>query len=348
MKPRLPYLLLVLPLSLLPLAAAPTAVLQGAESRPLAPTELFEVTRVVDGDTIHIRRAGELQKLRLLSVDTEEKLSGNPNLSPTKPETVFGEECALWAQEFFDGLAEGDARPQVGLRFPGGVEKKDIYGRVLCHVVLPDGRDFNLLLVELGKSPYFNKYGNSLICHEELVAAQATAQAQKLGIWNPATNAAARPGAPEARRPYDALLPWWRARAQAIDDYRAKHAADAAQYVEAEDVAAMAAAAALDAPVHVFGSPYRLFDEENGDWTVLFRATERERALRVRVAAADREAFAALDVAGTLEEFRQNYVWVRGKVIDTDRGFEIRADDPAAWTLAGPEPAVLEAVGAGR
>jgi endonuclease YncB( thermonuclease family) len=334
MKPYIPHLFLALPLCLTPLAAAP----QGAGAELVAPTELFEVTRVVDGDTIHIRRGGELQKLRLLSVDTEEKISGNPNTSPTKPETVFGEQCALWAQEFFDELAEGDALPQVGVSFPGGVERFDIYGRLLCHVILPDGRDFNLLLVELGKSPYFNKYGNSLICHDAFVAAQRKARAEKLGVWNPATNAAAKAGAPEAKRPYDQLLPWWDARAVALDDYRAKHAADAAHHVEAEDPVAMAAATALGEEVHVFGSPYRLFDETDGTWTILFRATDRDRALRVRIKEKDRAAFVKHAIELTVEEFHQNYVWVRGEVVDTGRGFELRCSDPDTWSLAGPEP----------
>ena len=63
----------------------------------------------------------------------------------------------------------------VGLAFPDGVEANDVYGRLLCHVILADGTDFNLKLVELGKSPYFNKYGNSRICHDEFVATQAAA-----------------------------------------------------------------------------------------------------------------------------------------------------------------------------
>ena len=314
---------------------------QESSTALVAPTELFEVTRVVDGDTIYIQRGGELQKLRLLSVDTEEKLTGNPNSSPTKPETVFGEECALWAQEFFDGLAEGEQAPRVGVLFPDGAEHVDISGRLLCHVVLPDGRDFNLLLVQLGKSPYFNKYGNSLICHEAFVAAQRAAQEEQLGIWNPATNTAARAGGPEAKRPYDALLPWWQARAEAIDSFRAKHAKDPAHHVEAEDPVAMAAAAALGEggeDVSVFGTPYRLFDETSGDWTVLFRATDRDRALRVRIRADDRAAFEPHAIQNTPEEFHQNYVWARGRVSETSRGFEIWLSDPEAWKLAGPEP----------
>ena len=106
------------------------------------------------------------------------------------------------------------------LLFPEGVEKRDVYGRLLCHVILMDGRDFNLLLVEQGKSPYFNKYGNSRLKHEEFVAAQAEAKRRQLGVWNPMTNMPKTEGAPAAKRPYDRLLPWWQARADAIDAFR--------------------------------------------------------------------------------------------------------------------------------
>ncbi len=338
MQPRITHLLLTLAAALAPLPAAAGTALQGIPTALEAPTELFEVARVVDGDTLHIVRGGELQKLRLLSVDTEEKLTGNPNASPTKPETVFGEECALWAQEFFEGLAPGEDPPRVGLRFPDDVERADIYGRLLCHVILPDGRDFNLLLVELGKSPYFNKYGNSRICHEAFVKAQDAAQKEELGIWNPATNTAAEKGAPEAKRPYERLLPWWQARAEAIDAFRAAHAEDPEGHVEAEDVGALEAAAAQGREVRVFGTPYRFFDEEGGHWTVLLRATDRDRALRVRIAAEHRAAFDETTMRRTVEEFRQNYVWVKGVVVETGRGFDVHCTTPAAWSLAGPEP----------
>jgi hypothetical protein len=81
------------------------------------------------------------------------------------------------------------------------MEERDVYGRLLCHLILPDGRNFNLLLVELGKSPYFNKYGNDLICHQAFVDAQARARKAQKGIWDPKTNVPKTEGAPSARRP---------------------------------------------------------------------------------------------------------------------------------------------------
>ena len=305
------------------------------------PSELFDVVRVVDGDTIHIERDGKLEKLRLLSVDTEEKISNFSGGSASKPATVFGEECALWAQEFFARLAEDGKPARIGLAFPGGLEKRGGYGRLLCHVILPDGRDFNLRLVELGKSPYFDKYGADEICHEAFVAAEESARKQQLGIWNPATNRPETPGAPAARRPYERLLPWWQARSDAIDAFRARNRDDPGHVIDAAWPASLETGArtgAKDEEVEVFGEINRFFDEDDGDWTILFHTSDSERALRVRIAAEHRPAFADLELERFKDKFRQNYVYVRGKLTESARGFTLRCKDPKAFRAGGPEP----------
>ncbi|MCZ6596685.1 MAG: thermonuclease family protein [Planctomycetota bacterium] len=310
---------------------------------PQEPAELFDVVKVVDGDTIHILRGGEVVRLRLLSVDTEEKISGRPSTSSTKPETIFGQETAVWARDFFEELREGDSRPRVGLRFPNGVERNDVYGRLLSHVLLPDGTDFNLLLVREGKSPYFNKYGNSRICHTELVAAQVEARRKQLGIWNPATNEPKTPGAPKAKRPYDRLLPWWQARAEAIDAFREKNHAEPQRVVAADEPEALERARVWCAAEEgrtalVFGTIDRFFEEDDGSLTVLFRATDRRRAFRAVIPADARAALGVLDLRGRTEEFRQNYLFVEGVLEQGPRGTRTVAARPEQWRAAGPEP----------
>lgn len=320
-------------------AARPQATAEAPAAERGTRTEPLEIVRVVDGDTLHVRRDGKVEKLRLLHVDTEERMKSDVQGSPTKPKTVFGEECALWAQEFFAGLGSDGAPPRVALWFPDGAEQRDVYGRLLCHVLLPDGRDYNLMLVELGKSPYFNKYGNSEI-HERFVAAQAKAREGKLGIWNPATNRASTPGAPSAVRPYADLLAWWDARAAAVDAFRARRAKEPERTYDALDPASLARAAAAEGEVEVFAEVGEIFEETSGDRTVLMRSGQREAALRVRIPQAVRAKHDALDLDGLAREMRQNYVWVKGRVTRGARGFEIVGDDPARWRRAGPEPAV--------
>ena len=310
-----------------------------APYRVAPPERLFDIVRVVDGDTIHVERDGKLEKLRLLSVDTEEKILGKPPLSPSKPETIFGEETALWAQEFFDALgADGTAR--VGLSFPTDIEQRDAFGRLLCHVILPDGRDFNLLLVEEGRSPYFNKYGNSRICHEALVAAQARARAARLGIWNPETNEPQAAGAPAAKRPYERLLPWWQLRAEAVAAFRAKRAADPTRFVASElpeDLRSAFERCEQDpqAEVVVFGAIARTFDEQDGSLTLLFDSGSREESLRV-VLPRERDADLERWLRSSMRDFQQNYLYLRGRVTRGPRGYRMQGNERALWWLAGP------------
>jgi len=315
----------------------------GPREQPLhaPPEELFLVTRVVDGDTIHIERAGVVEKLRLLSVDTEEVIRGGGNTSGTKPQTTFGTQCAEWAVTFFEALADEGGETRVGLWFPNDSEARDIYGRLLCHVVLADGTDFNLLLLEEGKSPYFNKYGNSLEFDAEFRAAQAAAREAKLGIWDPETNQSKTPDTPSVKRPYEVLMPWWEARARAIDELRSKRAKDPMRYVDAGDPDQLEAVTRAKSPepamVEVFGAPDRVFDEKDGSQTVLFRTSDRGRALRVRIPKEAIGEHAELELGEISEELRQNYVWVKGPLRWTGRGYEFTSGGPETWRVADPQ-----------
>jgi endonuclease YncB( thermonuclease family) len=324
--------------ALIPHAFAGDAVGTASGTKKAVPTELFEIEKVVDGDTIHIQRNGKIEKLRLLSVDTEEKMSSGTNAAGTKPPTVFGEECALWAQSFFAGLAKDGAKPKVGLAFPNGKEQYDFYGRLLCNLILPDGTDYNLMIVEMGKSPYFSKYGWSETDHEAFVAAQKNARNAQRGIWDPKTNQPATPGVPSAKRPYEKLVPWWDARAEAVQAFRDAFKKDPASVCDTDDPAALAEAAKRGAVVRCFGEVAKV-DDSKGGLTVHFRASKKDQAFVVFV---DKEAlasFQALDLKGATEEFRQNYLWFESKVIADPKGyFKAESKDPAQWKRAAGEP----------
>jgi micrococcal nuclease len=330
---------------LLMLAAAPQVP---AEPRPAptfaskefapvaAPVVEVEIVKVVDGDTLDVRLDGAVVPLRLLSVDTEEKISGHPLGSPTKPQTVFGQETADWARAFFAALG---TPPRVGLTFPEG-RRFDVFGRLLCHVRLPDGRDYNRLLVELGKSPYFTKYGNSLVDHAGFVHAQAAARAAQLGLWNPATNRPRSPDAPAALRPYAELLPWWDARAAAIEAFRSASARDPDSVVSHEDPAGLRRALErcqrdAAARVTIFGAIERFYDETDGSLTVLLRAGEPDTALRATVPA-DQRAELEPFLRSTTAEFVQNYLYVTGRLTSHARGFLLHEARRADWRLAEP------------
>jgi micrococcal nuclease len=312
-------------------------LLQVRESSGLRPEATVEIVKVVDGDTLNVLLDGEVVPLRLLAVDTEEKISGRPLGSPTKPQTVFGEETAQWARGLFAALGEP---ARIGLAFPEG-RRRDSYGRLLCHVLLPDGRDFNLLLVEEGRSPYFNKYGNSLVAHEAFVRAQRSARAARIGIWDPGTNRARTLGAPSAIRPYDELVPWWEARAAAVDGFRARAAREPEAVFSHEDAAGLRRAFELCRAdparrVTVFAAIERFFEEPDGSLTVLLRSGDERSALRASIPSSQRAALEPALRASTLE-FRQNYLLVTGRMERNGRGFLLTGSAPSDWRPSEPE-----------
>lgn len=298
--------------------------------------EALEVVRVVDGDTLVVRRAGRVEKLRLLSVDTEERISGGHRAYPAKPQTVFGEQCALWATHFFADLGQQGDLARVRLCFPGADERRDRYGRLLCHVILPDGRNYNLLLVQLGKSPYFNKYGNSPGLHREFLQAQREARRKQLGIWDPRTNRAATRGAPQALRPYDRLRAWWDARSISVEGYRKRRSEPAPPLAleSSKDLEQLRP----EAETEVFGTIRKLEETPSGDQLVFFHGPRSRVAFRARIPRAVRSAHVGLDLQSTLLPFRQNYLYLSGRTRGSEEAVEILSLHPEQWRRAGPEP----------
>jgi hypothetical protein len=136
-------------------------------------------------------------------------------------------------------------------------------------------------------------------------------------------------------------MPWWEARAQAIEELRAKQAEDPMRIVDAGDPDQLEATTRASAPspanVEVFGAPDRVFDEKDGSQTVLFRTSDRGRALRVRIPKEAVSLHAALSLDDISSELRQNYVWVTGAMRWTGRGYEITSGGPKTWRVADPQ-----------
>ncbi len=80
------------------------------------------VERVVDGDTIEARFEGRDEYVRLIGVDTPE------TVKPDTPVQCFGERASHFTKRHLTGR-------RVRLVF--GVERHDVYGRLLAYVYLP-------------------------------------------------------------------------------------------------------------------------------------------------------------------------------------------------------------------
>jgi micrococcal nuclease len=111
-------------------------VLRPWEHEPGAgPRETWaHVVRVVDGDTIEARIGGKVEDVRLIGVDTPE------TVKPGTPVQCFGERASRFTKRRLTGR-------RVRLAF--GVERRDVYGRLLAYLYLGD-RFYNPILVRRG------------------------------------------------------------------------------------------------------------------------------------------------------------------------------------------------------
>ena len=101
------------------------------------PLEIFDVVRVVDGDTVVVRVDGENETVRLIGLDTPE------TVHPSKPVECFGIEASNKAKEMLNGK-------KVGLLSDPLVGERGKYGRLLRYIVLEDGTNFNKFMIEEG------------------------------------------------------------------------------------------------------------------------------------------------------------------------------------------------------
>jgi len=99
---------------------------------PMSATAL--VARVVDGDTIEAQINGQLEDIRYIGVDTPE------TVKPGTPVQCFGPRASAFNHHLVEGR-------RVRLVF--GVERRDVYGRLLAYVYL-GRRLVNGMLVRRG------------------------------------------------------------------------------------------------------------------------------------------------------------------------------------------------------
>lgn len=93
-----------------------------------------EVVRVVDGDTIEVRLGERTEDVRLIGIDTPE------TVKPGTPVQCFGPRASHFTKRLLTGR-------RVRLVF--GVERRDVYDRLLAYVYL--GRRFvNPILLQRG------------------------------------------------------------------------------------------------------------------------------------------------------------------------------------------------------
>jgi micrococcal nuclease len=131
--------------------------------------ENYQVLKVIDGDTVSISINGEKETLRLIGVDTPE------TVHPNKPVECFGIEASNYAKDLLSNKI-------ISVEYDQSQGEVDKYGRSLVYIFLPDGRNFNKIMIEEGYA-YEYTYGEAYKYQKEFKESQIYAKENKLGLW---------------------------------------------------------------------------------------------------------------------------------------------------------------------
>lgn len=115
-----------------------------------------KVIAVKDGDTIEVLQGKETYRIRLFGIDCPEK------------NQAFGNK----AKQFTSDKCFGK---KVTVR----VNNKDMYGRYVADVILPDGNNLNVLLVKNGLAWHYKAYSKD----KNLAKLEENARKKRIGLW---------------------------------------------------------------------------------------------------------------------------------------------------------------------
>ncbi|MFI4862175.1 MAG: thermonuclease family protein [Phycisphaerales bacterium JB063] len=134
--------------------------------------QTFDVVRVIDGDTLVIRAPdGEhaTTTVRLWGVNTPELAKADGS----RPDQPLSQEATALVRSL---VADGAVTLELE-----AYRTRGRYGRLLAHVVLPDGSQLGARLIEAGFSESDDRWSHRLLSVYDLLELQA--RAQKVGRW---------------------------------------------------------------------------------------------------------------------------------------------------------------------
>jgi micrococcal nuclease len=133
--------------------------------------KVFTVTRVVDGDTLHIDAPdapGSSTKVRLLGIDAPEL--GHHGAAPM----YFAPEAADYARQLAQGVT-------VTIYLDTDGPSRGKYGRLLAYIEMPDEQFLNELLVSEGYAYADSRFAHSY--YHRYKQLEASARALNNGLW---------------------------------------------------------------------------------------------------------------------------------------------------------------------
>lgn len=133
----------------------------------------YKVTKVTDGDTIHIEMDGRDEVVRLIGINTPE------TVDPRRPVQCFGKEASSRMKELAGGKI-------VRLEYDESQNVRDAYDRILAYVYLEDEQMINRKMIAEGYA-YEYTYLKPYKYHKEFRELQVLARTSERGLWNPST-----------------------------------------------------------------------------------------------------------------------------------------------------------------
>lgn len=122
--------------------------------------------RVVDGDTILVRKGNIYEKVRLIGVDTPE------TVHPLQEVEYFGKEASLFTRNMVEGKR---------IRLEYDWQKRDKYNRLLAYVFLEDGTFLNAEIIKQGYGFAYTKYPFKYL--DEFRRYEKEARENERGLW---------------------------------------------------------------------------------------------------------------------------------------------------------------------
>lgn len=133
----------------------------------------YAVVRVVDGDTLDVTVDGVRTRVRVVGINTPE------TVDPRRPVQCYGPESSAEAKRLLAGET-------VWLETDPAQSATDSFGRRLAFVWIDNRSDFGLTMIKGGYATEFT-YRLAHRYQKQYRAAEATARAEAVGLWSPAT-----------------------------------------------------------------------------------------------------------------------------------------------------------------
>lgn len=134
----------------------------------------YQVSRIVDGDTIVAFINNKKEKVRLIGINTPE------TVDKRKPVECFGKK----AKEYLNELLNNKV---IYLKNDITQTNRDKYNRLLRYVITTDGVNINEKMIADGYA-YEYTYKDKYELHSSFKSAQNEAKIKEIGLWDPQTD----------------------------------------------------------------------------------------------------------------------------------------------------------------